>query len=196
MPRYRARVVTMLKPEYPDNHAKTIRGGLAAQGFTGISGVRQGRVIELELDGDPNNMQEAVEEMCKQLLAHPVIENFTYEITPILEPEQEPAQPVRTIRSYDLRASALIFGRSDSRDVIRLVSVEWLARWCGILRYEFNGVEKPLGVRMDMDKIAMLDDFPDQDLDALIKRNVRRIWDVVRHGMDEVERQSPGATPS
>ena len=50
-------------------------------GFGGIGEVRQGKLIELELaDADPAAARARVEEMCRQLLANPVIENYTIEI--------------------------------------------------------------------------------------------------------------------
>jgi phosphoribosylformylglycinamidine synthase len=54
---------------------------LKGLGFSGIGEVRQGKLIELELaDLDPAAARTRVEEMCRQLLANPVIENYTIEI--------------------------------------------------------------------------------------------------------------------
>ena len=47
-------------------------------GFAGVNGVRQGKVIELDLaDGTP---PEAIDEMAKKLLANMVIENYRVEL--------------------------------------------------------------------------------------------------------------------
>jgi phosphoribosylformylglycinamidine synthase len=50
-------------------------------GFTGIGEVRQGKLIELDLaETDPTAARARVEDMCRRLLANPVIENYAIEI--------------------------------------------------------------------------------------------------------------------
>ena len=77
----KARVQVSLKPGVLDPQGKAIGNALQALGFNGIGEVRQGKLIELELeDADPDTARARVEEMCRQLLANPVIENYTIEI--------------------------------------------------------------------------------------------------------------------
>jgi phosphoribosylformylglycinamidine synthase subunit PurS len=77
----KARVHVSLKPGVLDPQGKAIGNALQALGFSGIGEVRQGKLIELELaDADPAAARARVEEMCRQLLANPVIENYTIEI--------------------------------------------------------------------------------------------------------------------
>ena len=77
----KARVHVSLKPGVLDPQGKAIGNALQALDFGGIGEVRQGRLIELELvDTDPAAARARVEEMCRQLLANPVIENYTIEI--------------------------------------------------------------------------------------------------------------------
>jgi phosphoribosylformylglycinamidine synthase subunit PurS len=77
----KARVHVSLKPGVLDPQGKAIGNALQALGFAGIGEVRQGKLIELELeDADPAAAHARVEEMCRQLLANPVIENYTIEI--------------------------------------------------------------------------------------------------------------------
>jgi len=77
----KARVHVSLKPGVLDPQGKAIGNALQALGFDGIGEVRQGKLIELELsDSDPSAARVRVEEMCRQLLANPVIENYTIEI--------------------------------------------------------------------------------------------------------------------
>jgi phosphoribosylformylglycinamidine synthase PurS subunit len=77
----KARVHVNLKPGVLDPQGKAIGNALQALGFSGIREVRQGKLIELELaDADPAAARARVEEMCRQLLANPVIENYTIEI--------------------------------------------------------------------------------------------------------------------
>lgn len=64
-----------------DPQGKAIGNALAALGFSGIGEVRQGKLIELELaESDPARTRQQVEAMCKQLLANPVIEDYTIEV--------------------------------------------------------------------------------------------------------------------
>jgi len=66
-----------------DPQGKAIGNALAALGFGGIGEVRQGKLIELELaETDPARTREQAEAMCKQLLANPVIEDYTIDLIP------------------------------------------------------------------------------------------------------------------
>ena len=77
----KARVHVSLKPGVLDPQGKAIGNALAGLGFTGVSQVRQGKLIELDLsETDPAVARRRVEEMCRQLLANPVIENYVIEI--------------------------------------------------------------------------------------------------------------------
>jgi phosphoribosylformylglycinamidine synthase len=77
----KARVHISLKPGVLDPQGKAIGNALQGLGFDGIGEVRQGKLIELELtDTDPAAARARVEDMCRQLLANPVIENYAIEI--------------------------------------------------------------------------------------------------------------------
>lgn len=73
----KARVTVMLKQGVLDPQGEAVRHALGAMGFGGVNGVRQGKVIELELaDG---TSRETVEDMCEKLLANTVIESYRVE---------------------------------------------------------------------------------------------------------------------
>ncbi len=77
----KARIHVSLKPGVLDPQGKAIGNALQALGFTGVGEVRQGKLIELELaETDARAARARVEEMCRQLLANPVIENYAIEI--------------------------------------------------------------------------------------------------------------------
>jgi phosphoribosylformylglycinamidine synthase subunit PurS len=77
----KARVHISLKPGVLDPQGKAIGNALHGLGFGGIGEVRQGKLIELELsDTDPVAARARVDEMCRQLLANPVVENYAIEI--------------------------------------------------------------------------------------------------------------------
>jgi phosphoribosylformylglycinamidine synthase len=77
----KARVHISLKPGVLDPQGKAIGNALHALGFSGVDEVRQGKLIEMDLaETDPAAARSQVEEMCRQLLANPVIENYAIEI--------------------------------------------------------------------------------------------------------------------
>ncbi|OSP55555.1 phosphoribosylformylglycinamidine synthase subunit PurS [Pseudoruegeria sp. SK021] len=77
----RAIVHVMLKPGVLDPQGEAVRHALGSLGFDGVNGVRQGKVIELELAGDdPKTAEAQVAEMCEKLLANTVIESYRVEI--------------------------------------------------------------------------------------------------------------------
>ena len=77
----KAKVHVTLKSGVLDPQGKAVRNALASLGFAGVTGVRQGKYIEIDLDEtDPARAREAVDAMCKKLLANTVIENYAIEI--------------------------------------------------------------------------------------------------------------------
>lgn len=78
----KARVHVMLKDGVLDPQGEAVRHALATLGFGGVEGVRQGKVIELDLaETDRAAAEAAVREMCEKLLANTVIEKYTVELT-------------------------------------------------------------------------------------------------------------------
>ena len=74
-----ARVHVMLKNGVLDPQGEAVRHALGAMGFDGVNGVRQGKVIELDLaDG---TTEATVNEMCEKLLSNMVIESYTVEMS-------------------------------------------------------------------------------------------------------------------
>ena len=77
----RAKVHVTLKTGVLDPQGEAVRHALGALGFEGVSGVRQGKVLEIDLDEtDATVAKERVDEMCRKLLANTVIENYAIEI--------------------------------------------------------------------------------------------------------------------
>lgn len=74
----KARVHVMLKNGVLDPQGDAVRHALGALGFDGVKGVRQGKVIDLDLaDGAT---EADVTQMCEKLLANTVIESYTVEM--------------------------------------------------------------------------------------------------------------------
>lgn len=74
----KARVHVMLKNGVLDPQGEAVRHALGAMGFDGVNGVRQGKVIELDLEAGTS--ETVVTEMCEKLLANTVIESYSVEI--------------------------------------------------------------------------------------------------------------------
>ncbi|KIN64943.1 Phosphoribosylformylglycinamidine synthase, PurS protein [Sulfitobacter noctilucicola] len=74
----KARVHVMLKNGVLDPQGEAVRHALGALGFDGVNGVRQGKVIELDLaDG---TSEADITSMCEKLLANTVIESYSVEM--------------------------------------------------------------------------------------------------------------------
>ncbi len=77
----KATVHITLKTGVLDPQGKAIEHALDSLGFGGVNGVRQGKVIELDLaETDEASARAAVTAMCDKLLANPVIENYRIDL--------------------------------------------------------------------------------------------------------------------
>jgi phosphoribosylformylglycinamidine synthase PurS subunit len=74
-------VDVMPKPEILDPQGKAVVAALPKLGFAGITGVRQGKRFELEIDGTLTDERLAeIREAAETLLSNPVIEDFTVRV--------------------------------------------------------------------------------------------------------------------
>ncbi len=74
----KARVYVTLKTGVLDPQGEAVRHALANLGFDGVQGVRQGKLIELDLaDGTD---EATIAQMCDKLLANTVIESYRIEV--------------------------------------------------------------------------------------------------------------------
>jgi len=77
----RVRVLVRLKPGILDVQGAAVQKALAGLGFTEVTDLRVGKVIEVELQTATADAARArVGEMCRQLLANPVLEDYTIEM--------------------------------------------------------------------------------------------------------------------
>ena len=71
------RIFVTLKPGVLDPQGRAIQHALGSLGFAGVNDVRAGKLIEMDVaDGTDD---AAVDQMCRQLLANTVIENYRIE---------------------------------------------------------------------------------------------------------------------
>jgi phosphoribosylformylglycinamidine synthase PurS subunit len=77
----KARITVTLKSGILDPQGKAIEGALKSLGVDGVTGVRQGKVFDIELDGgDKGNAEAALKAAADKLLANTVIENYDIKI--------------------------------------------------------------------------------------------------------------------
>ena len=79
----KVRVLVRPKEGILDPQGQTVERALPALGYEGVSNVRIGRLIELEVEGgDADAVTSKVREMCERLLANPLIESYQVEPLP------------------------------------------------------------------------------------------------------------------
>jgi phosphoribosylformylglycinamidine synthase PurS subunit len=67
-----------------DPQGAVVERALPALGHAGVGNIRVGRYITLEVQGsDPDKVKAAVDDMCRRLLANPIIEDYRFEITAV-----------------------------------------------------------------------------------------------------------------
>jgi phosphoribosylformylglycinamidine synthase len=80
----KVRILVRLKPGVLDPQGRAVHHSLEGLGFAGVSDVRIGRMIELDVDDGTSD--ERIDQMCQQLLANMVIEDYSVEKLNAAEP--------------------------------------------------------------------------------------------------------------
>ena len=81
---YLAKIYVTLKTTVNDPQGLTVKGGLRTLGFDNVQSVRVGKYMEVRLEEkNGSKAEEQVREMCRKLLANPVIEDFRFELEEI-----------------------------------------------------------------------------------------------------------------
>jgi phosphoribosylformylglycinamidine synthase len=79
--RWLAEVHVRLRPGIADPEGQTIAGGLRSLGFDGVTEVRAGKLLRVTFEAPDNDAAEAaVADMCRRLLANPVMETADWEL--------------------------------------------------------------------------------------------------------------------
>ncbi|AGF74593.1 phosphoribosylformylglycinamidine synthase, PurS component [Bartonella australis AUST/NH1] len=77
----KARITVTLKSSVLDPQGEAIVGALNSLAFKDIRSVRQGKIFDIVLDDMPDKIaKQKLEQMCEQLLANTVIENYAIEL--------------------------------------------------------------------------------------------------------------------
>ena len=77
----KARVIVTLKPGVLDPQGKAIKGALKGLAVDGLKSVRQGKIFDIEIDGEEQAAaRQKLAEACERLLANTIVENYAIEI--------------------------------------------------------------------------------------------------------------------
>jgi phosphoribosylformylglycinamidine synthase subunit PurS len=79
--RMKLRVLVRLKPGILDVQGAAVKRALDGLGFSDLHDLRIGKVVDLDVDAPTDEAaRHRVDEMCKKLLANPILEDYTIEI--------------------------------------------------------------------------------------------------------------------
>jgi phosphoribosylformylglycinamidine synthase subunit PurS len=77
----KARVIVTLKSGVLDPQGKAIEGALKGLAIDGLKGVRQGKIFDIEIEGEDHAAaRRRLAEACERLLANTIVENYAIEI--------------------------------------------------------------------------------------------------------------------
>jgi len=76
----KAKVIVMPKETVLDPQGAAVRDAMHHLGFQAAREVRIGRYLEIEIEGDRENSEPKLRELCRDLLSNPVIEDFRLEL--------------------------------------------------------------------------------------------------------------------
>lgn len=77
----RSRIHVTLRPSILDPQGKAVAHAIGTLGVNGVSSVRMGKYVEVNFEGnDAAAARAATEEICKKLLANPVMEDYRFEV--------------------------------------------------------------------------------------------------------------------
>jgi phosphoribosylformylglycinamidine synthase PurS subunit len=90
--RWLADVHVRLRPGIADPEGQTIASGLRSLGFDSVDEVRAGKLLRIAFAApDRDGAEQAVDSMCRRLLANPVMETADWELRAASEAEAEAA---------------------------------------------------------------------------------------------------------
>ena len=91
---WRAEVHVALRSGIADPEGQTIGSALRTLGFDSVREVRSGKLLRIIFDaGDHAAAEAAVDDMCRRLLANPVMETATWELVADEQQDAEQAIP-------------------------------------------------------------------------------------------------------
>ena len=86
----RVAIDVLLKHEILDPQGRAVEGALPGLGYDGVSDVRIGKHLELDVDAEGDGLADTVDRLCADFLTNPVIESYTWRV--ISEDERADAE--------------------------------------------------------------------------------------------------------
>lgn len=84
--KFNSKVYVTLRPSVLDPAGTAVESGLHQLGYKGVENIRIGKYIELTISADSEeSADKQIHEMCDQLFANPVIENYTFDLVPFAQ---------------------------------------------------------------------------------------------------------------
>lgn len=85
--KYFAQIYVTLRPSVLDPQGTAVQSGLQHMGYNNVEQVRIGKYIEVTLNSDsPEAAKQQLDQICDQLLANTVIENYRFEVQELSTP--------------------------------------------------------------------------------------------------------------
>lgn len=82
--KFNSRVYVTLRKSVLDTAGTAVESGLHQLGYEGVENIRIGKYIELTLTAEnKESADKQLHEICDQLLANPVIENYSFDLIPM-----------------------------------------------------------------------------------------------------------------
>ena len=92
--RWLAEVHVALRPGIADPEGQTVGAALRSLGYASVSEVRSGKLLRITFEAaDSDAAEESVDQMCRRLLANPVMESATWELRADEQQDPEEAMP-------------------------------------------------------------------------------------------------------
>jgi len=80
--KYQVRVFVSLKPSILDPQGRTVERALDHLGHQNVTGVRVGKLIEMVMEGELEQIEAQARELATSVLSNPVMEDARVEVTP------------------------------------------------------------------------------------------------------------------
>ena len=77
---FKVKIYIRLKEGVADPQGATIKHALDSLGYQGITKVKTGKYLQIQLNIEKEKIEQQIEDMCKKILVNPVIEDYEYEI--------------------------------------------------------------------------------------------------------------------
>ncbi|MBT2696099.1 phosphoribosylformylglycinamidine synthase subunit PurS [Bacillus sp. ISL-40] len=77
---YKVKVFVTLRESVLDPQGKAVTNSLNSLNYKEVADVRIGKYMELTIEKSDRDINEVINEICTNLLANPVIEDYRYEV--------------------------------------------------------------------------------------------------------------------